>query len=402
MNMNTATIEALPIPEKGHRITFFAGAVVQGTTAPKGFGVRVTAAGVRSYILSYTHRGREHRITIGQHPTWNAIRAVREARELRIRVDRGENPMEDRAPPSPAPEAPKTVADVVEEFLQRYASRLKSERWYAYSLRQLVVPAIGKTPIHDLKRSRIATMFDEIAERNGEVQCNRTIAYFRKALNWWAMRDDDFTPPLLKGMARRRVSRARVLNDDEIRSIWQATGNGTAFSDIVRTLLLTGQRLSEVSGMPWSELDSDIWTLPPERNMKTKLAHAIPLSAAALAIIEARPRDGEFVFSRGGSFQPWYGKRMLDKTVPIPRWTLHDLRRTAKTLMVRAGVRPDISERVLGHVVRGVEGVYDRHSYLDEKRDALERLAAAVERILNPEPGNVVPLRQMETGRGND
>jgi integrase len=69
---------------------------------------------------------------------------------------------------------------------------------------------------------------------------------------------------------------------------------------------------------------------------------------------------------------------------PLPNWTLHDLRRTAKTLMARAGVRPDISERVLGHVIAGVEGTYDRHSYADEKRDALEKLAAMIERILNP------------------
>ena len=79
-------------------------------------------------------------------------------------------------------------------------------------------------------------------------------------------------------------------------------------------------------------------------------------------------------------------------------WTLHDLRRTAKTLMVRAGVRPDISERVLGHAIPGVEGIYDRHSYLAEKRDALEKLATVVERILNPTPANVLPLD--ERGRG--
>src|SRR5262249_11442959 len=77
------------------------------------------------------------------------------------------------------------------------------------------------------------------------------------------------------------------------------------------------------------------------------------------------------------------------KIEPMPNWTLHDLRRTAKTLMVRAGIRPDISERVLGHVIAGVEGTYDRHSYADEKRDALEKLAAIIERILNPIPSRV-------------
>ena len=85
------------------------------------------------------------------------------------------------------------------------------------------------------------------------------------------------------------------------------------------------------------------------------------------------------------------------KVEPIPNWTLHDLRRTAKTLMARAGVRPDISERVLGHVIAGVEGTYDRHSYADEKREALEKLAAMIERILNPQPSNVVTLAELRT-----
>jgi integrase len=86
------------------------------------------------------------------------------------------------------------------------------------------------------------------------------------------------------------------------------------------------------------------------------------------------------------------------KVEPLPNWTLHDLRRTAKALMVRAGVRPDISERVLGHVIVGVEGTYDRHSYAEEKRDALEKLAAMVGHILNPPTSNVTPFNQKQAG----
>jgi integrase len=87
------------------------------------------------------------------------------------------------------------------------------------------------------------------------------------------------------------------------------------------------------------------------------------------------------------------------KVERLPNWTLHDLRRTAKTLMVRAGVRPDVSERVLGHVIAGVEGTYDRHSYADEKRDALERLAAMIERILSPSVSNITTLNERRATR---
>jgi integrase len=155
----------------------------------------------------------------------------------------------------------------------------------------------------------------------------------------------------------------------------------------------------------------DIWTIPAER-YKTKRQNFVPLSKAALAIIEAQPKfdDCDYVFpsraktpfSRSGKSKVKLDKAIVAamkkranngaKVEPIPNWTLHDLRRTAKTLMARAGVRPDISERVLGHVIAGVEGTYDRHSYADEKRDALEKLAAMIERILNPLPSNVETL----------
>ena len=145
-----------------------------------------------------------------------------------------------------------------------------------------------------------------------------------------------------------------------------------------------------------------IWEIPSWR-YKTKRPNFVPLSQAALSIIHAQPdtKGCNYVFpSRVGTPFSGFGKKKaaLDRAVltatkskgqraeikPIANWTLHDLRRTAKTLMVRAGVRPDISERVLGHVISGVEGTYDRHSYADEKRDALEKLAAMIERILNP------------------
>jgi integrase len=177
-------------------------------------------------------------------------------------------------------------------------------------------------------------------------------------------------------------------------------------------LLLTAQRRDEVANMSRKEIGADrIWTIPAER-YKTKRPNHVPLSKAAYAVIEAQLIiDGcDYVFaSRVNTPFSGFGggKAALDKAVldamqrqaangakveRLPNWTLHDLRRTAKTLMVRAGVRPDISERVLGHAIAGVEGTYDRHSYADEKRDALDRLAATIERILYPAAPNVETL----------
>ena len=191
-NLNEATIKALPTPAKGNKIHYFGGAMLQGITAPTGFGVRVTAAGAKAFVLGYRVRGRECRYTIGGFPTWTAARAVREARELRQRIDRGENPLDARAPLAPV-ETPKTVADVIEDFIRRHVSTLRTAKSVESVLRRLVVPAIGTIPLYDLRRRHIAAMLDTIEEQTGPVQASRVVAYLAKCFNWWATRDDEFT-----------------------------------------------------------------------------------------------------------------------------------------------------------------------------------------------------------------
>jgi integrase len=415
--LSEETVKRLPVPNTGNRITYFAGATIQGAKAPRGFGVRVTAAGARAFVLNYRLRGREHRFTIGAWPDWSVLKAVREARNLRQRVDRGENPIEDRTP-SPAT---ATVASLFDDFVARYVRnqkqplRNRTAAEYESAFNRLVKPRIGKLGVYDVRRSHIIKMLDEIEDANGPVAADRTLAYARKAFNWYAARDDQFNVPVVRGMARikpKERARTRMLSDDEIRAIWPELAKAGTFGALTKTLLLTAQRRDEVAHMSRKEIGSDaIWTIPAER-YKSKRPNFVPLSKAALAVIAAQPKhdDCDYVFpSRAKT--PYSGfsksKAKLDKAVftarkkqakkgakiePIPNWTLHDLRRTAKTLMVRAGVRPDISERVLGHVIAGVEGTYDRHSYADEKRGALEKLAEMIERILNPLPANVETL----------
>jgi integrase len=412
--LSEETVKRLPVPDTGNRVTYFAGATIQGAKAPRGFGVRVTAAGARAFVLNYRLRGREHRFTIGAWPDWSALKAVREARNLRQRVDRGENPIEDRTP-SPAT---ANVASILDEFIARYVRNPKQplrERTadeYQSAFNRLVKPRIGKLGIYEVRRSHLIGMLDEIEDTNGPVAADRTLAYVRKAFNWYATRDDQFNVPVVRGMARikpKERARTRVLSDDEIRAVWPELAKAGTFGAFTKTLLLTAQRRDEVAHMSRQEIGSDgIWTIPAER-YKAKRPNFIPLSKAAHAVIAAQPKhdDCDYVFpSRARTPYSGYSKSKakLDKAVfaamkngakkgakvePIPNWTLHDLRRTAKTLMARAGVRPDISERVLGHVIAGVEGTYDRHSYADEKRDALEKLAAMIERILDPLPSNV-------------
>jgi integrase len=202
--------------------------------------------------------------------------------------------------------------------------------------------------------------------------------------------------------------------DDELRAVWRAVeGSQSPFSSLVQFLLLTATRRTEAAAMRRGEVSGDEWTVPPER-YKTGLELVIPLSPAAQAVLTALPRIGKsgFVFTTAGK-RPLRGfsqlKRAFDARVlaelrkqdpeakPLPNWTLHDLRRTARSLMSRAGVPSDHAERCLGHVIGGVRGTYDRHAYYEEKKHAFAALAALIERIVNP-ADNVVTFAETRAG----
>jgi integrase len=170
--------------------------------------------------------------------------------------------------------------------------------------------------------------------------------------------------------------RQRTLSDDELRAVWRAAGDSpNAFSYLVQFLLLTATRRNEAAHMKRGEVSGDEWTIPQER-YKTGLELVVPLSSAGRAVLDKVPKVGKsgFVFTTDGK-HPIAGfskfKRAFDAKVlaelgkqdpeakPLPNWTLHDLRRTARSMMSRAGVPTDHAERCLGHVIGGVRGVCD-------------------------------------------
>jgi integrase len=218
-------------------------------------------------------------------------------------------------------------------------------------------------------------------------------------------------------MARTKpkdLARKRVLSDDELRIIWrvadrhEANGANLVYDYLLQFILLTATRLREASNMNRSEVTGAHWVIPAAR-YKTKLPHLIPLSASAQPLLASMPiigkagwvftTDGDVAFSGFSKAKAGFDERVLaelrksdPKAEPLPHWTPHDLRRTARTLMSRAGVPADHAERCLGHVLPGIRGTYDLHEYAQEKRQAFEALAAQVERIVNPRE-NVVQLR---------
>jgi integrase len=376
---------------------------------PIGFVARKLPSGSITYGYRYrdSQSGRQKWIGLGIHGELTPDQARRKALKVAGEVKDG------REPASAAATAAKrrralgvTVDRLLDDFLARYARpNLRSADQIAHSFAD-VRSRLGSRSIYDVKRSDIIAVLDVIEDRGAPVMADRTLAHLRKAFNWWASRDENFSPPLVRGMARTKPRALdRVLSDQEIRDLWRALDAAKVpklFPALVRTLLLTCQRRDEVSRMAWHEIDGDIWTIGPER-YKTKQPNIVPLTKTVRELLGESKKSG-FVFSSDGGAHAISGfskaKGALDTEIAkirkeegkeaMPSWRLHDLRRTGRSLMSRAGVPGDHGERVLGHVLNGVRGVYDRHDFLAEKKDALEKLAAVVGKILNLTSGRVV------------
>jgi integrase len=386
MKLNEDIVKNLPIPDSGNRVHYFAETVIQGAKVPRGFGVRVTAAGVRSFVMNYSVARRERRYTIGQWPDWSVLRAVKEARDLRQRIDRGEDPLDGRRKQETA--TATTVKAIADEYLAREEKHLRSIDQRRGVFERVVYPDLGAEQIGDIKRSDIVRLLDKIEDERGPQAAHQALAFLSKLFNWYASRHDDFRSPIVRGMGRvkpKERARERILTDDELRAVWRAAEASTGpFGRMVRFILLTAARRTEAAAMAWTELNGE-WTLPAARN-KTKVDLVRPLSAEARAVLPAKVGGCPYVFTTD-STTPLSGyskfKEALQKESGTADWTLHDLRRTARSLMSRAGVPTDHAERCLGHIIGGVRGVYDRYEYLQEKRDAFNRLAALINSIVN-------------------
>jgi integrase len=379
--------------------------------AMPGFGLMVTANGHKSYVVQYRAAGHSRRMHLKARLTLTAAR--KEAKAILGAVARGGDPLGARRRAERAQS--DTLKAIIEEYLTREGSRLRTIGERRESLRRHVLPKLGDRQIGDITRTDIVRLLDRIADKSGAPMADHVLAYLRRVMTWHASRSDDFRSPIVRGMARTRPSqrrRQRVLSDDELRAVWRvAEASLSAFGYLVRFLLLTATRRTEAAAMRDNEIVGSEWIIPQER-YKTGLELVIPLSPAAQAVLAAVPRIGKsgLVFTTDGK-RPLGGfskfKRKFDAKVlaelrkekpeaELPRWTLHDLRRTAQSLMSRAGVPSDHAERCLGHVLPGIRGTYDRHEYLNEKHHAFEALSALIERIVNPVV-NVVALSESRT-----
>jgi integrase len=340
----------------------------------------------KAWRCQYYVGGKVRSVKLGRYPEMN-VKAAREAARKFQEDPEG----------ALAKSKVGSFKEIAEEFVKRHvqANGLRSREDIERSLRY-VLAKWGDKPFLEIKRRDVSNLLDEITDKHSAGVADGCLAVIRKLMNWYAARSDDYTSPIVPGMKRSAPkARDRILNDAEIKAIWAVGG---AFGDFVKMLLLTAQRRAKLATMKWGDIGEDgTWTIRTEAREKGNPG-SLQLPQLAMDIIAMQPRlaGNPYVFAgRGGAHIDGWSKRKLALDAELPDltpWTLHDLRRTAKSLMARSGIRPDISERVLGHAIGGVEGVYDRHSYAKEKADALNRLAGLIETIVNPPTDNVVTL----------
>ena len=331
-------------------------------------------------------------------------------REAIIRIKRG-----DEAFPPP-PVEPESFNAVIDNWLKRHVrkNKLISGEKIARDLERLVRPVLGSKRIDEIKRRDIVDLVDQVEDKCGSTQADHVLGHLSGIFNWLEARDDDVVSPIRRGMRRTKPKerrRTRVLSDQEIRLLWPICEESGSFGGIVQILLLTSQRLAVVQHLRWQDIDADgVWTIPEKHPREKANAKVLPLPVMAIEIIESMPRivgnDYVFAGSRNGSYfnGTSKAKRLLDEKLEaalkaegteLEPWVLHSLRHTAKTLMSRCRVPEFDSERTLGHAVRGIAGVYGHHDHREAKGAALERLAAEIQRIIDPPPDTVMQIREV-------
>jgi integrase len=405
----------------------------------RGFGIRFRADRKPTWILQYAIGSQQRRKTLGQFPAMKAADARKMADQLRARVTLKEDVVltmkAEVAKANERKRGDKTFGVAIREYLEWKKTRHRkngrvglSPRWQFQVEKHLTAAAksLHKLPLAEITQTHVADCVTAY-RKNGPSAGNHlqgSIAAFYK----WAIGQGKATANPAATLARdEQSSRDRVLTPPELRIIWQALPNDH-FGAIVRLLLLTGQRRSEIGDLRWSEIHDQQIILPKSRT-KNHRSHIVPLSDQAWSIVKEQPRrigtvDGlrDLIFGVGdGPFTGWSkAKKRLDEIIaeklhkPLAAWTLHDLRRSVASYMTGdlpkeltaklsdkdrqlskgLGIPPYTVEDVLNHVSgykAGVAGVYQRNVDEKAKREALEKWAQRLQEIV--ETKNVASLR---------
>jgi len=403
-----------------------------------GLFLVVQPSGAKSWAYRYRSPadGKPRKLTIGSYPAYGLGDAREKAFEAMKSAQRGVDPVDEaKAIRARARDRSHLVKDLIDDYLVKYEGEHKTSS--TAEVRRLldkwVRPAIGEKRVQDVVRRDVLAILEAMVKAGAPISANRLLAILKPFFAWVRVHGDPLptlpTASVDKPTSEDGRDRDRVLTDEEIRWLWMATEPAGPFNAVVRLLLLTGQRRSEVGGLTDGELHLGVatnWSIPAGRT-KNGRAHTVPLSPLAREVLSTVPRiDGSgLLFTTDGRvpISGWSkGKAALDRrmlevaqaearergndpaNIQLTGWRLHDLRRTAASGMARLGHPIHVVEAVLNHksgVLSGVAAIYNRHDYLAEKQRALESWAGAVADIVHGEVrSNVVKLMGQGFGQG--
>jgi Arm DNA-binding domain len=341
----------------------------------RGHYIRITPSGTKSFwAVARDPSGKQHWQLIGQADSIKIEDARDKARKIirAIRAAIGGEVAKD-----------SSFEGVALDWFQRHVVKngLRSERKMRALLKKVIIPAFAGMEFVDVRRKHITTLLDRIEDKHGVRQSDYALSILSGICGWYAKRDEDYASPIIRGMKRQKKNdRDRVLTDAEIRTIWNDADG--LLGNFTKLALLTGQRREKLHTMRYDDVCNGVWHIHSEAREKGN-GEELRLPTVALEILENQkaicpgPRVFDCPITRLRNL-----KLRFDLRHKMQAWWIHDLRRTSRTLMAAAGVPDVVAELVLGHVQRGVQAIYNRHAYFEEKGDALEKLATRLSDII--------------------
>jgi integrase len=392
-NLTVRFLDSIKAPASG-RIEYW-------DTGTSGFGLRVSDQGRKTWVVLYRHHGRLRRLTLGTYPALSLADAREEAEDARRAAAKGRDPAGEKR----AIKLGDTFEDLATDYIELHAKvNKRSWRDDQRAINRDLLPRFRHMKIADVKRRDVIAMMDAINSRGAPIMANRTLEIIRRIYSWAIEKDRAEHNPCIGVKPFAESSRDRVLSDDEIRALWKALDAQTAqVAGRFRLQLLTAQRPGEIRKMRWQDIDlaAGWWTIPAEL-AKNGLSHRVPLSCPALAILQSVHKttgDRPWVFpsplTKGPVASNVKATAALCKSIGAS-FSPHDLRRTAASNMGSMGISRFSIGRVLNHVDGTVTAVYDRHTYDQEKRQALDAWARRIGEIISgkkTDDGKVVQLR---------
>ena len=387
IRMTKSSIDALRTPVKD---------MVYWDDGCPGFGVKVTPKGRKVFVVLYRTAGAGSRLrkyTIGPYGRVTLHQAKIVAQKVFTAKLEGRDPAAEKREAKRRITA-DCVSDLVESFINQYVSQRRSAPELSRLLRREVGAVWGNRSIHEITKRNVIEHTTTIVQRGAPVAANKTLKVIKTFLRWCVGHGIlDESPADGVPLPTKEIARDRILSDEELaRVIIAARKIGGPYGGIVEFLALTGQRREEVARATRVEFDIDqrTWTIPKARTKNGKV-HIVHLSRQPLVILRASETRAPYVFSSMGT-KPFpafsRAKRRLDELSGVTGWRLHDLRRTCVSGMARLGTPPHIADKILNHqggTISGVAAVYQRHEFLAERREALDRWASHISQIVAAE-----------------